>query len=79
MRFSCPIFCSDIDVFKEICEQNAIFFNPKDEEDLVYKLENSILDSFKIKKFLYKKLYNIKKLYMGQTCRETLNIYKKLI
>lgn len=79
MRFSCPIFCSDIDVFKEICEQNAIFFNPKDEEDLVYKLENSILDSSKLKNFCIKNYTISKNFTWDKTCRETLNIYKKLI
>ena len=66
-------------MIEEICEQNAIFFNPKDEEDLVYKLENAMLDSSKLKNFCIKNYTISKNFTWDKTCKETLNIYKKLI
>ena len=79
MRFNCPIFCSDIDVFKEICGQNAIFFNPNDEDALIHQLENSLLDSSKLKNFCSKNFVRSKNFTWNKTCLETLNIYKKII
>jgi len=78
MRFNCPIFCSDIDVFKEICGQNAFFFNPNDEEDLIYQLENALLDTSKLKNFSSKNFIRSKNFTWNKTCLETLNIYRKL-
>ena len=78
MRFSCPIFCSDIDVFKEICGKNAFFFNPNDEDDLIYKLENTLLDTSILKNFCSKNLLRSKNFTWDKTYLETLDIYKKI-
>ena len=79
MRFNCPIFCSDIEVFKEICGQNAFFFNPNDEDDLIHKLETVLLDSSKLKNFCSKNLVRSTNFTWDKTCLETLDIYKKII
>jgi len=32
--FSCPVFCSDIAVFREVCREAAVYFDPKNPESL---------------------------------------------
>ena len=79
MRFNCPIFCSDIEVFKEICGQNAFFFNPNEEDDLIHQLETVLFDSSILKNFCSKNLVRSKNFTWNKTCLETLNVYKKII
>lgn len=48
MASKCPLVLSDIPVFKEIAKQNAIYFNPNDENAFYHALEFSYLNNFKI-------------------------------
>lgn len=54
LSLGCPVICSDIPVFHEIIGDNAIYFNPKDPEDLKKKLTGEIVR----KKIEVNKKYN---------------------
>lgn len=78
MRSQCPVFCSNIDVFKEIAAESAEYFNPSDIDEMKHKLENLV--------FSTSRLENLKKLgyerslkFTWQECaKKTLEVYKKL-
>ena len=48
MRFKCPIFCSNIDVFKEISNDYVINFDPRNELDLISQLEDNLFNESKL-------------------------------
>lgn len=79
MRFNCPIFCSDIDVFKDICGHNAIYFSPYKEMDLMEKLEKEIFNTTKLKDITSKNFIKSKDYSWDKTCLKTINVYKNLI
>lgn len=39
IRFGCPVICSDIPIFHEILDDNAVYFNPKSIDSLVSALK----------------------------------------
>lgn len=79
MRSHCPVFCSDIEVFKEVAADSAEYFDPSDIEHMKFKLESTI--------FSPSKLENLKKLghrrsldFTWRNCAsKTLDVYRKLI
>jgi glycosyltransferase involved in cell wall biosynthesis len=42
MAFGCPVICSDIPVFREVCRDAAYYFNPSDSLNLVECIRNFI-------------------------------------
>ena len=54
MRFKCPIFCSNIDVFKEISNDYVINFDPIDELDLISQLEDNLFNESKLNENKFK-------------------------
>ena len=78
MSFKCPVICSDIDVFKEICGNDAIYFDPKDENNLIYVMEEYLFKDKYIKNLAFNSYNNSKKFTWEKNCNETINVYKKL-
>jgi glycosyltransferase involved in cell wall biosynthesis len=39
---NCRIACSDIPVFREVCQEHALYFNPHDPDDMAACLRESI-------------------------------------
>ena len=37
--FNCPVVCSDIPVFREVCEDAAIYFDPEDEREFLIAIK----------------------------------------
>ena len=75
----CPLICSNIPVFKEICKNAAIYFDKDYSEDLAIKINKVVLD----KEFKEKILENSKKLiklYSWKKCADdTSKVYKKIL
>ncbi len=76
MSSGCPVLCSDIPVFREIYANSAVYFNPKNENDIANKIDsinkNADLRNELIKKgFLQAKKYSWEKM-----ARETKKIYE---
>ena len=77
MRNNCPVFCSDIEVFKEVAANSAEYFDPLDIENMKFKLEESIFSPSKLenlKKLGYKRSLNFT---WSECALKTLNVYKK--
>jgi len=79
MNLGCPVFCSNIEVFKEICGENAIFFDPVNEDDLIYKLENYLFKDTYLKKCVEEGQIISKKFSWSANSLKTIDVYKKLI
>lgn len=67
--FSCPIICSDIEVFKEIVPKNKYFFNPNEPDELIKIInENTTYDKTTVDFSIFS---------FSKMARETFAIYKK--
>ena len=78
MRNNCPVFCSDIEVFKEVAANSAEYFDPLDIENMKFKLEESIFSPSKLenlKKLGYKRSLNFT---WSECALKTLKVYKKI-
>jgi glycosyltransferase involved in cell wall biosynthesis len=47
MKFGVPVCVSDIPVFREICDSNAIYFNPYDVTDMKNRIEHALTNPVK--------------------------------
>lgn len=75
-NLGCPVICSDINVFHEIADNKAIYFDPFSSEDLAKK----ITECSKINFFNPIDLKNYSNSFKwNKTARETLAIYKELL
>lgn len=79
MRNNCPVICSDIDVFREITNNSAEYFNPLDIENMKHKLEETLFSPSKLEKL--KELgYDRSLKFSWRDCAlKTLDVYKNLI
>lgn len=74
----CPVICSDIPVFKEICGDAALYFNPEDPGSVSQCLE-SLLDHRESSTLLIEKgLRQVRKFQWREAAGKTLEIYKSL-
>lgn len=70
MHFNLPIICSDIPIFREICKDQVIYFNPHDSSDICQKM-NDILHALTPH---YQKWFK-----WSDTAQEIENIFQKLM
>lgn len=76
MHYGCPIIASNTSCFPEIAGDAALFFDPKNPEDLLVQIEKIINDP-DIKKNLTEKGYEREKIFSWEKCaNETLEFYK---
>ncbi len=77
-KAQCPILLSETDCFKEIAQNAAAFFNPYSKEDLIFQIENLILDKKRRKDLV--EIGNIRLLDfpLDKSVQKTLAVYKKL-
>ncbi|MGL5258206.1 MAG: glycosyltransferase family 4 protein [Proteocatella sp.] len=74
-----PVLVSDIDIFRETCEDNAIYCNPIQIEDIACKIR-WMLENEEIRCKLAKKgLERAKTFNWEKTAKETFEIYESLI
>ena len=79
MSFNCPVICSNIDVFREICKENAIYFDPYNEDELLNNLENYLFKDNFLKNLSLNANDNAKKFTWKKNSTDTINVYKELI
>ena len=79
MKLKCPIFCSNIRVFKDICGQNALYFNPEKEKDLSQLLETEIFNKSKLDDLCSKNFAKSMNYTWDLTYSKTMSVYKKLV
>jgi len=77
MAIGCPLICSDIPVFREICKDSVIYFDLKDSSTLTDCI-NKILNDEVFKAQLIQKGKERASMFLWDKCsNQTMEIYKK--
>lgn len=76
MAVGTPVVCSDIPVFHEIYGDAALYFDPKNSEDISNKLQTIISDKKLAKLLVEKGKLQVKKYSWKEMARKTLEAYK---
>ena len=76
MSLECKLLINDIQIFREICGNNAIYF--ENEEDLKNKLENTLFLNQNKKNLKEIKIDTIEKYSWMKTAKKTIKIYNLL-
>ena len=75
----CPLICSNIPVFKEICGNAALYFDPNSSEDLS-KCIDEIISNSVLRNKIIKESINRSKNFTWDNCKnKTLEVYNKVI
>lgn len=74
----CPVLLSDTPVFKEIAEDNCLYFDPKSEESIRDKIQNILEDDKLRKKLIKKGLTRLSNFTPDKTFFNTLDVYKSI-
>ena len=78
MSCSLPIACSNLPIFKEITNNNAIYFNPNKIQDIKKKTIH-LINNHKLRAKIAKKNFYIAKNFSWENCtKETINILKNV-
>jgi len=78
MAAKIPVVCSNIPTLKEIYEDAAVYFDPKNANDIAMKIEK-VLDDTKTRTDLVEKGKQLVKKYSWQKmARQTLNVYESV-
>ena len=77
MSLSCLVLAADIPAFKEVAGDNAIYFNPQDENDIYLKLKDILenVEKYKEEK-IDKALKKSQQFSWEKAANQTLNIYE---
>jgi len=79
MSLSCPVVCSNIPVLKEIYQKGALYFDPKNPNDIAQKIKE-VVTKKELSKILVKNGKDVVKKYSWQkTANQTLNSYFKVL
>ncbi len=77
MSLRCLVLASDIPALKEIADDNAIYFDPQDENDIYSKLKDILQNNDKYKEEKLEKAYDRSQQFSWKKAAEqTLNVYE---
>lgn len=79
MKMNCPVFCSNTSSFKEIANNSAIFFDPKNIEEIKFQIESNIYDNQRMNEIILNGKKNIQKFSWKKCANETLEVYQDLL
>jgi len=79
ISLGCPVIVSDIEVFREILGNNAIYFNPYDIQNIKKILEENLSSKKILEDISIKGLEHSKKFTWKNCVKKTLDIYKKVL
>ncbi len=74
----CPVICSDIPVFREICGDAAIYFNTEDPGSITLSLESLLEHTATSTVMVEKGLKRVRKFQWREAAGKTLEVYKSL-
>jgi glycosyltransferase involved in cell wall biosynthesis len=77
LSFGCPVICSDINIFKEVLGDNAIFFTPNSSESLSSKMEQVLSPRFKLDLDIMQS--HVKKYSWLKTATQTSDFYRYIV
>lgn len=78
MSNKCVVLASDIPTLREICKDSAIYFDPRDKEDLEKKIMD-ISSSIEINKYIEKGIRRATEFSWEKTAEKTLKIYESCV
>lgn len=79
MYLECPTICSNIEVFREICDDGALYFDPSDSESLANCID-MVIENDQLRADLKTKGKKRSEKFKWENCaNQTTNIYRKLI
>ena len=78
MSCGAPVVCSQASCLPEILEDSAVYFNPKDINDIVEKIKYVLNNKDIQKKLISKGFQQVKKYKWEKMTQETLKIYKSV-
>ena len=76
MKNDCPVVCSDIPVFREICKDSVLYFENNNSDDLANKIDNVILNNELRKKLIFNGQI-LSKIYSWDNCAKILSMFMK--
>lgn len=79
MSCKCPVFCSDIQVFREVAGQAAIYFNPQKLNSFIKTISENISNKSLMFSLANKGCKQAKKYSWEKNARQTLSVYKKIL
>lgn len=79
MKFYTPLLISDIPIYREIIENNAIYFNPLDENDIAEKINYALNNEFELEKLAVQATKRLEYFSQDKTIKNTLALYTSLI
>lgn len=79
MGRGCPVLVSEIEAFKEICQDNALYCEPTQIADIVKKIELMITNDKLRNELRDKGLAHVKKFSWEKTAQQTMIVYKELL
>ena len=78
MGSRCPVLCSNIDVFREVAGDAALYFSPYETDSIACAIEKILSDNSLRKELILKGLKNIKKFNWSKCASETLRVYEEM-
>ncbi len=78
MKYGCPVITSNISSLPEAGGDSAIYFDPKDAEDIAKKIDQVISDENLRSEMIKKGYQQVKKFSWEKTARETLKVLEEL-
>jgi len=80
MSLKCLVIASDIPAFREIAQDEILYFNPKDVDDISNKLKGIVKNEEKYKKEKLDKAFEkTKKFSWEKSAKETLKVYEEVL
>lgn len=78
MANGCPVVCSEIDAFKEVCADAALYFDPQNVDDIRGKLEYILRNPDLCKQLIEKGIERAKLFSWRKMAEKTLKVYSSI-
>lgn len=79
MASGTPVLASKISCLPEICQDNAMYFDPYDTEDIAEKMHSIVSDEKTRKDLIERGFVHVKRFSWEKMARETLDVYKDVL
>lgn len=79
MKFYTPLLISDIPIYREIIGNNAIYFDPLDEDDIAEKIDYALDHESAVEELTVQAIKRLQYFSQDKTIKNTLSLYTSLI
>ena len=74
---NCPVLCSDIDVFREVADDSALYFDPRSKESIRQQVETLVLTDSLRSDLIQSGHENLKRFSWKKAAKKTLDTYRR--